>query len=139
MDIRLLEVHIALLNMAGAVRRFAKEKARQALGRRGPPTPGGDGAGWSGLTEERRPAWWVLVCGQPLDPDCIDRRDEARERLRDLVTAHGIAPKENVWVWDSTGLAQLVVGEFRTRDRAEEYAKELRRKGLKARVRLEMK
>lgn len=137
MDIKLLEVHIALLNMAGAVRRYAKEKAREALGRRGSPALGRDG--WPGLSEERRPAWWVLVCGPPLDPGSIDRRDEARERLRGLVEAHGIAPRENVWVWDSTGLAQLVVGEFRTRDRAEEYARELRRKGLKARVRLEMK
>lgn len=122
MVIRLLEVRIALLNMAGAVQPLRQEGAPDP-GTARSPTPGGDGAGWSGLTEERRPAWWVLVCG-PLDPDCIDRRDEARERLRDLVTAHGIAPKENVWVWDSTGLAQLVVGEFRTRDRAEEYAKE---------------
>ncbi|WP_461209078.1 hypothetical protein [Desulfocurvus sp. DL9XJH121] len=81
-----------------------------------------------------RPGWWVLVLGEDLDPDDLDRRDAARERLRMRAEACGVSPRELVWVWDETDRVQLVAGRYGTRTEAEEHARGLRSLGLDIRV-----
>lgn len=87
---------------------------------------------------ETRPlGWWVLACGEPLDTDSQEERDAVRDRLLHEVRMVGIVLPENIWVWDETGVAQLVVSTVPTLKRAERLASHLRRKGLNMRIRRE--
>lgn len=92
-----------------------------------------DAAGLAGPMPSR-PGWWVLVVGDTLDPDDFDQREAAREKLRTLAEAHGVTPRELVWVWDDSDRAQLVAERCRSRAEAESRAAGLRALGLDARV-----
>ncbi|WP_147822126.1 hypothetical protein [Salidesulfovibrio onnuriiensis] len=81
--------------------------------------------------------WWVLACGDPLDPDDFQSRDQARDRLRNKVEECGIMLTEHIWVWDESEAAQLVITTLPTRERAERVAAKLKSKGLAIRVRKE--
>jgi len=81
--------------------------------------------------------WWVLACGQPLDDDSFKNREKAREHLLDTVRQAGLILPENIWIWDDTGMAQLVIKTVPSLDRAERLAKRLRSKGLTIRIRRE--
>jgi len=81
--------------------------------------------------------WWVLACGDPLNPEDFKSRDMARDRLRRKVEEVGIVLSEHVWVWDGSDTAQLVITTLPTRERAERVAEKLRQKGLNIRVRKE--
>ena len=92
--------------------------------------------------EERRPdlrprGWWILACGEPLDEDSFDSRETARERLLIDTRRAGLALPENIWVWDETGTAQLVISTVPTLERAQILAKHLRKKGLTIRIKRE--
>jgi len=78
--------------------------------------------------------WWVLACGDQLDEDSEEQRDEARERLLNEVRMAGLVLPENIWVWDDTGMAQLVISTVPTLQRAERLSKHLRSKGLTIRI-----
>ncbi len=82
----------------------------------------------------RQRNWWVLVCGEPLEPDSFAERDKARDRLRQQLILCDIVLQEYVWIWDSTNRVQLLVHQFANRDDAEIKAATLREKGLKVRV-----
>lgn len=84
------------------------------------------------ILDRRR--WWVLLCGGPLDPGDLTRRDVAREELRGQAAALGLAVRECVWVWDETNQAQLLAGEFPARNQAEGFARTLADKGCRVRV-----
>ena len=92
-----------------------------------------DAAGFAG-PRPSLPGWWVLLVGEALDPDDLDQRDAARERLRALASAHGVAPRELVWVWDDTGRAQLAAAHCRSLAEAEARAREFDALGLQVRV-----
>lgn len=81
-----------------------------------------------------RRRWWVLLCGSPLDPGDLARRDVAREELRGQAATLGLAVRECVWVWDETNQAQLLAGEFPARTQAEGFARTLTDKGCRVRV-----
>ncbi|WP_239057900.1 hypothetical protein [Pseudodesulfovibrio sp. JC047] len=81
--------------------------------------------------------WWVLACGEPLDDDSFDNREESRQRLLDATDQSGVILPENIWVWDETGMAQLVITTVPTLERAQTLAQRLRRKGLNIRVKRE--
>lgn len=82
---------------------------------------------WGGPGPASEPGrWWVVVCGEPLDPGDFEQRERA--------AALGVAPAECVWVWDEANAAQLVAGCFASQERAESYARELAARGLCARL-----
>jgi len=90
---------------------------------------------WGGPAPMASPGrWWVLVCGEPLDPHDFDQRERARETLRHQAATLGVAPAECVWVWDDANTAQLVAGRFADQERAERFARELAARGLCARL-----
>ncbi|GAB6126358.1 hypothetical protein [Humidesulfovibrio idahonensis] len=93
---------------------------------------GGPGADDSGL------GWWVLAQGRLLDPEDFATREAAREDLLAAVRKAGVLVGENVWVWDETGRAQLVLATLPTLERARRVAERLRAKGLNITVRREM-
>lgn len=66
--------------------------------------------------------WWVVLCGEALEPDDFDQRERTRERLAVLARALDIALREHVWIWDERNQAQLVVGRFPTYEQAMEKA-----------------
>jgi hypothetical protein len=82
--------------------------------------------------------WWVLAQGGPLDESDFQAREAAREALLERVRRAGILVGENVWVWDLSGRAQLVLTTLPTLERARKVAKRLREKGLAIVVRREM-
>jgi hypothetical protein len=84
------------------------------------------------------PGWWVLAQGGPLDESDFEARERAREELLARVRQAGILVGENVWVWDLSGRAQLVLTTLPTLERARKVAKRLREKGLAIVVRREM-
>jgi hypothetical protein len=84
------------------------------------------------------PGWWVLAQGGPLDENDFAAREAAREDLLARVRRAGILVEENVWVWDLSGRAQLVLTTLPTLDRARKLAQRLRQKGLAIVVRREM-
>lgn len=87
---------------------------------------------------ETRPlGWWVLACGEVLDDDSLENRDNSREKLLHEVRLAGLVLPENIWVWDDTGQAQLVIATVPTLERAERLAKHLQKKGLVMRIRKE--
>ena len=92
--------------------------------------------------EERRPdlrppGWWVLACGTPLDEDSFDNREATREQLLIATRLAGLVLPENIWIWDETGTAQLVISTVPTLERARTLARHLRKKGLTIRVKRE--
>jgi len=87
---------------------------------------------------EQQPGWWVLAQGRLLDPEDFDTREAAREDLLAAVLKAGVLVAENVWVWDETGRAQLVLATLPTLERARRVAERLREKGLNIAVRREM-
>jgi hypothetical protein len=84
------------------------------------------------------PGWWVLAQGGPLDESDFAAREAAREELLARVRRAGILVGENVWVWDLSGRAQLVLTTLPTLERARKLAQRLRAKGLAIVVRREM-
>lgn len=83
--------------------------------------------------------WWVLAVGELLAGADFDRREAARERLRESLAGQGIKLPEHVWVWDEADQVQLVVATLPTRERAEKVAERFRTRGIAMRVRREMK
>ncbi len=88
-----------------------------------------------GLTQSAGMGWEP---GRLLDPDDFATREAAREDLLDCVRKAGVLVGENVWVWDETGRAQLVLATLPTPERARKVAERLRGKGLNITVRREM-
>jgi hypothetical protein len=82
--------------------------------------------------------WWVLAQGRLLDPQDFSTREAAREDLLEDVRKSGVQLVENIWVWDETGRAQLVLATLPTLERARRVAERLREKGLNIAVRREM-
>lgn len=82
--------------------------------------------------------WWVLAQGEVLDDGNFEAREAARERLLAQVRRAGIMVEQNVWVWDESWRAQLVVATLPSHARAWRVAERLREKGLTLRVRREM-
>jgi len=82
--------------------------------------------------------WWVLAQGGPLDENDFGARETAREALLERVRRAGILVGENVWVWDLSRRAQLVLATLPTLERARKLAQRLRAKGLAIVVRREM-
>ncbi|MBU1594514.1 MAG: hypothetical protein KKA55_03145, partial [Proteobacteria bacterium] len=100
-----------------------------------------DHAGQGQAAQEQRgsgPGWWVLAQGGPLDEGDFAAREAAREELLARVRRAGILVGENVWVWDLSGRAQLVLTTLPTLERARKVAQRLRGKGLAIVVRREM-
>lgn len=81
--------------------------------------------------------WWVLACGAPLADGSFEQREAAREKLLHSVRMAGLALAENIWVWDDSGQAQLVISTVPSLERAERLADHLRRKGLLIRIKKE--
>jgi hypothetical protein len=82
--------------------------------------------------------WWVLAQGGPLDENDFQAREAAREALLERVRRAGVLVGENVWVWDLSGRAQLVLTTLPTLERARKVAQRLRQKGLAIVIRREM-
>ncbi|MBI5520015.1 MAG: hypothetical protein HY916_08135 [Desulfovibrio sp.] len=82
--------------------------------------------------------WWVLAQGRALDPDDFEAREAARDELLEAVRLAGVLVPENIWVWDETCRAQLVLATLPTEERARRVAERLRQKGLDVAVRPEM-
>lgn len=82
--------------------------------------------------------WWVLAVGRELDVDDFAAREAAREELLETVRGAGVLLSENVWVWDESGRAMLVLATLTTLARAGRVAARLGRKGLAVAVRREM-
>jgi hypothetical protein len=82
--------------------------------------------------------WWVLAQGGALDESDFAARERVREELLARVRRAGILVGENVWVWDLSGRAQLVLTTLPTLERARKLARRLREKGLAIVVRREM-
>ena len=95
-------------------------------------------AGAVGEDEAAGRGWWVLAQGGVLDEADFAAREAAREALLARVRRAGILVGENVWVWDLSGRAQLVLATLPTLARARMLAKRLREKGLAIVVRREM-
>jgi hypothetical protein len=81
--------------------------------------------------------WWVLACGEPLDQESFDRREEARQQLLAATRKAGLVLPENIWVWDEKGTAQLVISTVPSIQRANILARKLREKGLTIRIKRE--
>lgn len=88
--------------------------------------------------EKAGPGWWVLAQGEVLDDGNFEAREAARERLLAQVRRAGLLVEQNVWVWDETWRAQLVLATLPSQARAWRVAERLREKGLTIRVRREM-
>lgn len=78
--------------------------------------------------------WWVLICGEALNPEDFDQRERARTALREVLTKHGIKLNEFVWIWDETETAQVVAGHHRHLYDAREQAQKLTQLGLTTRI-----
>jgi hypothetical protein len=130
----------SILRMTASVRR-----ERERLGQRAAPVQAatapadgtGPGTGLDADPDARPLGWWVLVCGETLDERSLKARDAARDRLLEQVRASGLVLAENIWVWDETGTAQLVISTVPSLKRAERLAAHLRGKGLTVRIRRE--
>jgi len=88
--------------------------------------------------EPKTGEWWVLAQGRTLNPDDFDSREAARADLLEAVLRAGVLVPENIWVWDESGRAQLVLATLPTEERAWRVAERLREKGLAVIVRREM-
>lgn len=78
--------------------------------------------------------WWVLALGERLDPDDFEQREGAREALQLEVESLGLGLAEYIWVWDETGLAQLVVAACESPEEARAEAERHAAMGLATRV-----
>jgi hypothetical protein len=121
-DIRQLEESI--LRMTAVVR--AKQAAITAQSFGEEPDP-----------KLRPRGWWVLACGDPLDQESFDRREETRQKLLSATREAGLVLPENIWVWDEHGTAQLVISTVPSIQRANILARKLREKGLTIRIKRE--
>ncbi len=89
-------------------------------------------------SRELRPrGWWVLACGATLDEDDFDSREAARRQLLQEARRAGLTLPENIWVWDETNAAQLVIATVPSLERARTLAEHLRKKGLAIRIKRE--
>lgn len=88
--------------------------------------------------EPKNGEWWVLAQGRALDPEDFDAREAARADLLEAVLRAGVLVPENIWVWDESGRAQLVLATLPTEERAERVAERLSKKGLAVVVRRQM-
>jgi len=86
----------------------------------------------------RPKGWWVLACGDELDTDSMEKRDDARARLLKEARLAGVVLSEHIWVWDEEGKAQLVISTVPSLERAQILADALKRKGLIIRIRREV-
>ena len=101
-------------------------------------TPGTTSENAPEAQEQPARSWWVLAQGRILDPADFAAREAAREDLLYAVLQAGVLVGENVWVWDETGRAQLVLATLPTVERARRLAERLRQKGLAITVRREI-
>ncbi|GAB7023459.1 hypothetical protein [Salidesulfovibrio brasiliensis] len=122
MRINVSTIENAIRRMTAIVRRDEAKEALKSLG--DDPDSG-------------RLGWWVLACGPAYDPDDFDQREQARELLLEELETLDVILPENIWVWDDTARAQLVITSLPTKERAERVATHLRRKGLTIRVKRE--
>lgn len=118
------EIEESILRMTASVRQQQAKEVARSFGEE--PDP-----------ETRPLGWWVLACGEELDTDSLEMRDAARETLLHKVRMAGLVLPENIWIWDETGKAQLVITTVPTLKRAEMLAKHLKAKGLTIRIRRE--
>ncbi|MCJ2165815.1 MULTISPECIES: hypothetical protein [unclassified Pseudodesulfovibrio] len=81
--------------------------------------------------------WWVMACGEPLDEDSFDSREQSRQLLLVAIRRAGLNLPENIWVWDEAGVAQLVISTVPSIQRANTLAQRLREKGLTIRIKRE--
>lgn len=132
------EVRVSPDAKAGAVadaRGLALHLERMALMLRGEAAPSQPS---EAPGEKAGPGWWVLAQGEVLDDGNFEAREAARERLLAQVRRAGLLVEQNVWVWDETWRAQLVLATLPSQARAWRVAERLREKGLTIRVRREM-
>ncbi|MUM76096.1 hypothetical protein GKC30_00430 [Pseudodesulfovibrio sp. F-1] len=127
----------AIALIEGTILRMTASVRREMAGSPAPVAGAAAGADNSEALEVRPLGWWVLVCGEPLNERSLAARDAARDRLLDQVRASGLVLAENIWVWDETGMAQLVISTVPSLKRAERLASHLRGKGLSVRIRRE--
>lgn len=117
----------------------AFEEAPAAQPGKRPSPYAGKTFGKPGLdAEPKNGEWWVLAQGRALDPDDFDAREAARADLLEAVLRAGVLVPENIWVWDESARAQLVLATLPTQERAWRVAERLRQKGLAVIVRREM-
>jgi len=124
MNSNINEIEKSILRMTAVVRQEQAQWTAKSFGEVTDP-------------ELRPRGWWVLACGEPLDEDSFDNREKSRERLLEVIDQTKIMLPENIWVWDETGVAQLVITTVPTLERAQALAQKLRRKGLTVRVKRE--
>jgi hypothetical protein len=100
------------------------------------PIPSGAPSPRSRIVHATAPGrgWWVLALGDNLDENDFAQREASRGRLRKAVSDAGVAPREYCWVWDRTGVAQLVLGTYADRPQAETQAVRFAGLGLRVRV-----
>ena len=79
----------------------------------------------------------MRACGEPLDQDSFKDREQSRERLLKATRLVGLHLPENIWVWDDTNAAQLVIATVPSLQRAHVLANRLRKKGLTIRIKRE--
>ena len=84
--------------------------------------------------------WWVVLCGNTLDPHDFDQREHMREMLSSAAKKLGLTLNEHVWVWDEQDRAQLVVGRYRfwgqAVEESERLARQIRTLGMSMVVRV---
>ena len=124
------------LRDAAGLARHLERMARMVRGEAAPARP--DEGGRAPGSGQPELGWWVLAQGEVLDDGNFEAREGARERLLAQVRRAGLLVEQNVWVWDETWRAQLVVATLPTHARAWRVAERLREKGLTLRVRREM-
>lgn len=118
------QIEESILRMTAAIR--AKQAALTAKSFGEEPDP-----------KLRPRGWWVMACGEPLDQDSFENREQARERLLEAIGGAGLVLPENIWVWDETGMVQLVISAVPSIQRANILAQKLREKGLTIRIKRE--
>lgn len=83
---------------------------------------------------QKKGQWWVLAVGEWFGEEPFAQRERCREELLRRVKEAGIKLDENVWVYDETKCAQLVLVVCPDRDAAEDAARKLDKSGLNLRV-----
>ena len=124
MNRAIIDIEESIRRMTAAVRQGQAQDIGRSFGE--DPAP-----------EVRPLGWWVLARGETLENAPFAEREAARERLLLRVRAAGLVLPENIWVWDETETAQLVISTVPTLKRAEKLAAHLRGKGLDIRIRRE--
>ena len=124
MNRAIIDIEESIRRMTAAVRQGQAQDIGRSFGE--DPDP-----------EVRPLGWWVLARGETLESAPFAEREAARERLLLRVRAAGLVLPENIWVWDETETAQLVISTVPTLKRAEKLAAHLRGKGLDIRIRRE--